>query len=57
MVGFVLVDVFNKELAIISSQNIIKIPISSILLTNRGVIGARAINLKDDKIIGVLKEI
>lgn len=57
MVGFVLVDIFNKEIAIISSQNIIKIPISSIILTNRGVVGTRAINLKDDKIIGVLKEI
>ena len=55
LVGFVLIGITNKEIAIISSQNIIKIPISSISLTNRGSVGTRVINLKENNVIGVIK--
>ena len=57
LVGFLLLNTFNKEVAVISSKNIIRIPVSSITLTNRGAIGSRAINLKENNIIGVLKEL
>jgi DNA gyrase subunit A len=57
LVGFVLVTSQDKEVAISSSQNIIKIPINSITLVNRGAIGARAIALKDSIITGVIKEL
>ena len=55
LVGFVFISIVNKEIAIISSQIIIKIPTSSITLTNRGSIGTRVINLKENNVIGVIK--
>lgn len=57
LVGFVLISFEDKEIAISSSKNIIKIPINSVTLVNRNSIGTRAIALKDSIITGVIKEL
>ena len=56
MAGFILVSPLDKEIAVSSNQNIIKVPIESINLVNRGAIGSKIINTKE-KITGVVKEL
>ena len=56
MAGFILVSPLDKEIAVSSNQNIIKVPIGSINLVNRGATGSKIINTKE-KITGVVKEL
>ena len=56
MAGFILVSPLDKEIAVSSNQNIIKVPIESITLVNRGATGSKIINTKE-KITGVVKEL
>lgn len=56
MAGFALVSHLDKEIAVSSNQSIIKVPIGSISLVNRGATGSKIINTKE-KITGVIKEL
>ena len=46
MAGFILVSPLDKEIVVSSNQNIIKVPIESINLVNRGATGSKIINTK-----------
>ena len=56
MAGFVLVSSSDKEIAVSSSQNIIKVALESIFLVNRNATGSKIIDTKE-KITGVIKEL
>lgn len=56
LISFIPIAATDQNIIISSSQNLIKFLISSINLTNKGAIGTKAINLKSDKIIGVIKD-
>ena len=47
MAGFALVSHLDKEIAVSSNQSIIKVPIGSISLVNRGATGSKIINTKE----------
>ena len=55
--GFILIPSHHKEISVVSSQNIITIPTSSIIITGRSVIGVKVINLKSEEIINIVKKI